>query len=121
VGKPAESSAAFDQAVRLAQPENIRLPFLEVRDHLLELVEAARKESYHSWLLDALQPGSRSVELPPLTRREKEILKLLTQGLTNREMADQLVIAEGTLKRHVANLYHKLGVHTRAQAIRFFR
>jgi LuxR family maltose regulon positive regulatory protein len=35
-------------------------------------------------------------------------------------MADRLVIAEGTLKRHIANLYQKLGVHNRTQAIRHF-
>ena len=57
--------------------------------------------------------------LSVLSPREKEILQLLANGLSNQEMAEQLVIAEGTLKRHVANLYQKLGVHNRAQAIRY--
>jgi ATP/maltotriose-dependent transcriptional regulator MalT len=39
-------------------------------------------------------------------------------GMSNHEMAEKLVIAEGTLKRHIANLYQKLGVHNRAQAIK---
>jgi ATP/maltotriose-dependent transcriptional regulator MalT len=55
-----------------------------------------------------------------LTRREREILQLLSMGLSNQEMAEKLVIAEGTLKRHVANLYQKLGVHNRTQAVRHF-
>jgi ATP/maltotriose-dependent transcriptional regulator MalT len=59
-------------------------------------------------------------EDPDLTRREKEILNLIEMGMSNREMAEKLVIAEGTLKRHVANLYQKLGVHNRAQAIKQF-
>ena len=59
-------------------------------------------------------------EDPDLTRREKEILDLIEMGMSNREMAERLVIAEGTLKRHVANLYQKLGVHNRAQAIKQF-
>ena len=57
---------------------------------------------------------------PALTRREREILQLLSMGMTNQEMAEKLVIAEGTLKRHVANLYQKLGVHNRTQAVRHF-
>jgi LuxR family transcriptional regulator of csgAB operon len=55
-----------------------------------------------------------------LTRREREILQLLSMGLSNQEMAEKLVIAEGTLKRHIANLYQKLGVHNRTQAVRYF-
>jgi len=55
-----------------------------------------------------------------LTRREKEVLHLLSHGLSNLQMAEAMVIAEGTLKRHVANLYQKLGVHNRVQAIRFY-
>ena len=55
---------------------------------------------------------------PDLTRREKEILSLIEMGMSNHEMAEKLVIAEGTLKRHIANLYQKLGVHNRAQAIK---
>jgi LuxR family maltose regulon positive regulatory protein len=53
----------------------------------------------------------------PLTAREIEVLQLLESGLLNRQIADQLVISVGTVKRHTANIYGKLGVQTRTQAI----
>jgi len=64
--------------------------------------------------------GHNPTQNPRLTRREKEVLHLLSHGLSNQQMAKAMVIAEGTLKRHVANLYQKLGVHNRVQAIRYY-
>jgi len=71
-------------------------------------------------MLESIGGNGKRTEGPVLTRREREILQLLAMGLSNQEMAEKLVIAEGTLKRHVANLYQKLGVHNRTQAIRHF-
>lgn len=55
--------------------------------------------------------------IEPLTARELEVLQLLTEGLSNREIAQRLVIATGTVKRHTINLYGKLGVNSRTQAV----
>jgi DNA-binding NarL/FixJ family response regulator len=52
----------------------------------------------------------------PLSEREKEILRLIAQGASNREIAAQLVIAEGTVKNHVTSILNKLGVSDRTQA-----
>lgn len=52
----------------------------------------------------------------PLSEREKEILLLVAAGASNREIAMQLVIAEGTVKNHVTNILGKLGVSDRTQA-----
>jgi adenylate cyclase len=51
----------------------------------------------------------------PLSEREREVVVLIAQGLTNREIAQQLTIAEGTALRHVANILNKLGLRSRAQ------
>ena len=52
----------------------------------------------------------------PLSERELEILRLIVAGLTPQEIADQLVIAVGTVRTHLKNIYSKLDVHSRLQA-----
>ena len=62
-------------------------------------------------------PGSPTSSLPePLSEREIEIVQTLAQGLTNREIADRLALAEGTVKNYVTNILQKLGVRDRTQA-----
>ncbi len=56
----------------------------------------------------------------PLTPRERDMLSGLLTGKSNRELADEMFISEYTVKRHLSNLYTKLGVSSRAQAIAFF-
>ena len=75
-------------------------------------------------LLDALREGpARPHAAPPratattaLTRRETEILQLVAAGLSNKEIAAQLVITEGTVKNHVHNSLEKLHLTNRTQA-----
>jgi len=52
----------------------------------------------------------------PLSERELDILRLLSQGASNKEIADRLVITVGTVKNHVTNILAKLGVRDRTQA-----
>jgi DNA-binding NarL/FixJ family response regulator len=67
---------------------------------------------------------TRMADTPPaqppqphsLTERELEIVRLLAQGATNREIATALVVAEGTVKNHITNILGKLEVETRTQA-----
>ena len=51
----------------------------------------------------------------PLTEREQQVVALIVRGCTNREIAEELVVAEGTAVRHVANILNKLGLRSRAQ------
>ena len=55
--------------------------------------------------------------MEPLTVREREVLRLLMDGASNREIAHQLVLSVNTVKKHTYNICGKLGVQSRAQAI----
>jgi DNA-binding CsgD family transcriptional regulator len=57
--------------------------------------------------------------LPPLTPREREILDLVAEGRTNAEIGETLWISRGTVRKHLDNIYAKLGVHTRTAAAAF--
>ena len=67
----------------------------------------------------SLHPGDTLVE--PLSEREREVLVMLAQGIPNKEIADRLHIAEGTVKNHVSNILGKLQVQNRTQAANFAR
>lgn len=54
-----------------------------------------------------------------LTPQELRVLKLVGQGLGNRAIAEALCVAESTVRSHVKGFYRKLGIHTRAAAVRF--
>jgi len=60
---------------------------------------------------------TKSALLGYLTSREKEVLKLLTEGITYKGVADKLVISETTVKTHVNNIFQKLQVNDRTQAV----
>ncbi|MCD4672630.1 MAG: response regulator transcription factor [Anaerolineaceae bacterium] len=62
--------------------------------------------------------SGQDVLIEPLSAREREVLTLIDQGLTNREIADRLTVAVSTVKTHINNIYGKLGVRTRIQAIK---
>jgi LuxR family maltose regulon positive regulatory protein len=53
----------------------------------------------------------------PLSERELEILHLVAAGLSNSQLADKLIVTVGTVKKHLNNIYGKLGVASRTQAI----
>lgn len=65
-------------------------------------------------LLEEAEEGSDGV----LSARELEILLLASRGLSNRQIATRVHLAEGTVKRHLANTYHKMGVGSRGEATR---
>jgi DNA-binding CsgD family transcriptional regulator len=59
--------------------------------------------------------------LPRLTAREREILELVAEGRTNAQIAERLWVSPGTVRKHLDNVYAKLGVHTRTAAAAFAR
>jgi LuxR family maltose regulon positive regulatory protein len=63
-------------------------------------------------------PASNAALIEPLSTREQEIMRLLAQGYSNQKIAARLLIAESTVKRHINNIYGKLQVNSRTQALR---
>jgi DNA-binding NarL/FixJ family response regulator len=66
--------------------------------------------------LNTLFPESRPVSTGILTARQVEVLALVAAGKANREIADELVVSEHTVRRHLQNIFHKTGVSSRAAA-----
>lgn len=70
--------------------------------------------------VESEEPGKQTQATPlvePLTEREEEVLQLLAQGLTNKDIAEELTVVVGTVKSHNHNIYTKLGVDNRTQAV----
>jgi ATP/maltotriose-dependent transcriptional regulator MalT len=55
--------------------------------------------------------------LPVLTQREEQVLKLIANGLSNREVSCNLAMSESTVENHIHHIYAKLGISNRAQAV----
>jgi NarL family two-component system response regulator LiaR len=89
-----------------------------------ELANAVRKAAVGQSILspEAAQVLIRATTRPQaighdLTEREREVLVLMKEGLNNRQIADQLVISNSTVKNHVSNILAKLGTSSRTQAV----
>lgn len=68
--------------------------------------------------LENLKTDFSSLDRPdPLTERETEILRLMASGFSNKEIANSLGVAEGTIKNHVSNILSKMGVRDRTRAV----
>jgi len=89
-------------------------------------LHAARSESDTLGLLDGDAPHRSSASddlppMPPLTLREEEVLRLMAEGLRNKEIAARLGISERTATFHVGNVLSKLGADGRVEAIHLAR
>jgi NarL family two-component system response regulator LiaR len=100
------------------------LPKNASRAEVLEAVDAvARGEGYlHASVtrefLDRMAPlADRSLQAERLTDREREVLELLADGKSTRQIADALIVGEETIKTHLGHIYQKLGVSDRVQAV----
>jgi len=84
----------------------------------LRAVSSAQSEALAEPPTEASEDAASPAHLvDPLTDRELAVLKLVAAGRTNKEIAEELFVAEGTVKAHVASIYQKLGVHSRVEAV----
>jgi len=128
--------AQLARSLSIAKPEGYARLYLDEGGPAAELLTAfcldpsspPHLRAYAHTLLGAF-PGSRpvasagpeltgkSVLVEPLTKRKREVLQLIYEGLPNQEIAENLVLAPNTVKRHTSSIYGKLGVSSRTQAI----
>jgi len=118
-------TSARARAVRIAAPQDYFRAFLDEGPALIALLPAVRHVAplFVNQLLDFAgvpvprQPAAVQPLVEPLSERELAVLRLIAAGLSNLEIARELVIAAGTVKRHINHIYGKLGVQSRTQAI----
>jgi NarL family two-component system response regulator LiaR len=89
---------------------------LEAAIRLVHEGEALLDPQIAGRVMEEVARPSPSADVSMLTPREREVLRLLARGLSNRELADTLVVSEKTVKTHVSSILMKLGVHDRTQA-----
>ena len=129
--------STLERAITLAEPGGFNRLFVDLGPKMARLLDRLRRQgvapNYVTQILAAFEtedqrrrteiPDSSTLHRPPsplvepLTDRELDVLALLAQRLSNKEIAAQLVISPLTVKKHTVSIYGKLGVKNRRQAV----
>jgi LuxR family maltose regulon positive regulatory protein len=125
--------ASFERCLALAEREGYVRLFLEAGDPAITLLRDAASRRiaprYATRLLrafgglaaergDATSPGTLAQPLvEPLSERELDVLLLISEGSSNQQIAETLIVTVHTVKKHASNIYGKLGVRNRTQAV----
>jgi len=126
LGQSEKARQSLERALSLAEPDGFLRIFVDEGGPMARLLyEAAShgiKPEYVGRLLAAfptdIAPAPKRVEMvEPLSERELEVLRLIAAGLSNEEIAQRLVLSLPTIKWHTSNIYGKLGVKNRMQAV----
>jgi LuxR family maltose regulon positive regulatory protein len=141
-GDAAGALAALENALALAESEGYVRTFVDEGEPMAALLQKAQSHGANRDYVDKLLAAftvedakreSRGVEqtqdsllslhpaapplVEPLTERELELLRLVAAGRSNQEIAQELVLAVGTVKKHLNNIFGKLAVSSRTQAV----
>jgi DNA-binding NarL/FixJ family response regulator len=100
----------------ITEPEEIQRVYSEYSISAYIEKQAFDRAAFRRLIAETKQTYQSQSELSALTDREHEVLELLAQGLTNKEIAEKLVITTNTVKRHLKAIFEKLNVHTRSAA-----
>lgn len=102
------------EAFEVYATDYIRKPVSEAR--LKQTIERIVQDMQQRWI-EEVDSVAASALLEPLTNREIDILRELATGITNKEIAQKLFLSEGTVKNHCVNIFGKMNVRNRVQAI----
>ncbi len=147
-GRCADAERELDKAISMAAPEQHAYPIVSSGNLVAEILESIGKRRVSGYVgeeqslkhafeqklkqllrgeIGSITPSASKREsedlslLEPLTDREIEILKLLSAGLTNQQLASELLISLSTVKWHLHNVYEKIGVGSRTAAAAYAR
>jgi LuxR family maltose regulon positive regulatory protein len=110
----ADCRGQMERQARTTEGENAQR-WLAYIDKLLAAFGQSLKSTEASVV--RYRPSAIGELVEPLTDREQEVLRLVAEGLSDRQIAEKMTVVVGTVKRHLNNLYGKLGVHSRTQAM----
>jgi LuxR family maltose regulon positive regulatory protein len=117
------------EALRLASPGKFIRVFIDEGPEIIHLIQQVEQQGYTSQLIEQILAGAGlqkktpahsenlAVLIEPLSDREIDVLRRLDSDLPVPEIADQLVVTVSTLRTHIRNIYQKLGVHSRFEAV----
>lgn len=122
LGKRSEAREVLELALRDAEPDQFLMPFVENYRYLKDLLESSAEhsaiakhivqlgEAYEAYRKQIQNQAARPAALAPLTEREYEIVGLLAERLSNREIAEKLFLSEGSIKQYINQIYSKLHI-----------
>jgi LuxR family maltose regulon positive regulatory protein len=132
LGEERQALACLQDALQLAEPEGHARPFLSLGEPMRELLHVLLRSQQRRGaspdflarllVMFARQGAAQAPPPPPappqvLSKRELELLRLIAAGSANKEIARDLVISLGTVKRHTVNIFTKLDVKNRTEAV----
>lgn len=133
LGRSSEALASLGHALAIAAPEGYLRTFVDMGQPISTLLDLAIRRGIapdyaRSILATCAAPTVTSAPTPtirtpetiltdPLSEREIEVLRLVATGLSNQQIADRLVVGLSTVKKHINNIYTKLQVNSRTQAV----
>lgn len=117
LGKHAEAAAQLEKALSDAAPDGFAMPFVENYRFLRLLLAGKINDAFTASIIrlgEATErnraAAARPAELDALTEREYEIVELMIQRLSNREVAEKLYLSEGSVKQYINQIYSKMGI-----------
>jgi LuxR family maltose regulon positive regulatory protein len=121
-----QALSVLERAITLTQPEGYIRMYIDEGEPMENLLRLAITKGVSKPYVNKLLAAFRETEIvslpstqlvDPLSDRELEVLRLIADGLSNREIAEKLIVAVSTIKTHVNHIYRKLDVNSRTQAI----
>lgn len=122
LGKRSKAREVFERALRDAEPDEFMMPFVENYRYLKDLLGRCAEhnplakriaqlgDGYEARRKQIQNQAARPATMAPLTEREYEIVRLLAERLSNREIAEKLFLSEGSIKQYINQIYSKLHI-----------